>query len=61
MKKKEEKKSNVNYYYMLLCVKITKLFFLQVMTCLLSHLLMLLGSLYCKQYEPRSDCSLDKG
>ena len=25
--------------------------------CLLSHLLMFLGSLYCKQYGPRSDCS----
>ena len=25
--------------------------------CLLSHLLMFLGSLYCKQYEPRSDGS----
>ena len=25
--------------------------------CLLSHLLKYFGSLYCKQFEPRSDCS----
>ena len=27
---------------------------------LLSHLLMYFGSLYCKYYEPRSDCSLEQ-
>ena len=29
--------------------------------CLLSHLIMSLGSLYCKQYGPRSGCSLGSG